>query len=204
LVQPQNTIAWTTNPNEITFRSAFTGRCLFVDHKLSILLGIMPLEIEGNSGYDWICKEDHPLAAVAHTQMLTDGCYRGIPIRLLTRNKQALYFMTAGKLVCSVEGGPIDLMYMVCTMIGNEEGERIQALVRHRYASQLGLCAPRDFDEDLAQEEATSVVEEVEQVSVVQPVKRPRGRPRKYPLNTASTAKPRRTNTNEKDNINVE
>ncbi|GAB6023901.1 hypothetical protein CHUAL_008636 [Chamberlinius hualienensis] len=205
LVQPRNSIAWTTNPNEITFRSAFTGRCLFVDHKLSILLGIMPSEIEGSSGYDWIYKEDHPIAAVAHTQMLSDGFYRGIPIRLVTRNKTAIYFMTAGKLVSTVEGGASDLMYMVCTMISNDEGERIQALVRHRLANQLGTCKPRDFDNQLEDESNGNKVADQESSSEpLQPAKRPRGRPRKYPLNSAVALKPRRVNSSVNGNTKHE
>lgn len=73
VLQPFQQLPLNTNPNEVSFRSSLEGRCIFVDQRLSVILGYMPSEVIGLSGYEMIFHEDHLLSAVAHTQRTQTG-----------------------------------------------------------------------------------------------------------------------------------
>lgn len=122
--------------------------------------------------------------SVSWISVLHNGGFRQFPVRLVTRTKGVLYFLSTGRLIRSQDSSSPDTILAICTLVSNEEGEKALAMAKHRYTPYTGsMDVAHIYDGVCRKSEQIPPLPGHEfRLLNEPPLKRPRGRPRKYPI----------------------
>uniref|UniRef100_A0A8C9QV50 Neuronal PAS domain-containing protein 2-like n=1 Tax=Scleropages formosus TaxID=113540 RepID=A0A8C9QV50_SCLFO len=83
------------NPcDEFTSRHSLEWKFLFLDHRSSPIIGYLPFEVLGTSGYDYYHADDLELIAECHRQLMQFGKGKSCYYRFLTKGQQWIWLQT--------------------------------------------------------------------------------------------------------------
>ncbi|KAL4649220.1 neuronal PAS domain-containing protein 2-like isoform X7 [Arapaima gigas] len=83
------------NPcDEFTSRHSLEWKFLFLDHRASPIIGYLPFEVLGTSGYDYYHVDDLELIAECHKQLMQFGKGKSCYYRFLTKGQQWIWLQT--------------------------------------------------------------------------------------------------------------
>lgn len=79
---------------EFASRHSLEWKFLFLDHRASALIGYMPFEVLGTSGYDYYHWDDLPDVLGSHSQLMETGKGTTDKYRFLTKGQQWIWLRT--------------------------------------------------------------------------------------------------------------
>ncbi|OCT67565.1 circadian locomoter output cycles protein kaput [Xenopus laevis] len=79
---------------EFTSRHSLEWKFLFLDHRAPPIIGYLPFEVLGTSGYDYYHAEDLELLARCHEQLMQCGKGKSCYYRFLTKGQQWIWLQT--------------------------------------------------------------------------------------------------------------
>ncbi|XP_072230484.1 neuronal PAS domain-containing protein 2 [Leuresthes tenuis] len=79
---------------EFTSRHSLEWKFLFLDHRASPIIGYLPFEVLGTSGYDYYHVDDLELIAQCHKQLMQFGKGKSCYYRFLTKGQQWIWLQT--------------------------------------------------------------------------------------------------------------
>ena len=79
---------------EFTSRQSMDWKFLFLDHRGASLIGYLPFELLGTSGYDYCHPDDLDLLASCHEQLMQTGEGISCMFRFLTKGQQWIWLQT--------------------------------------------------------------------------------------------------------------
>ncbi|XP_061090207.1 neuronal PAS domain-containing protein 2-like isoform X1 [Conger conger] len=79
---------------EFTSRHSLEWKFLFLDHRASPIIGYLPFEVLGTSGYDYYHVDDLELIAECHKQLMQFGKGKSCYYRFLTKGQQWIWLQT--------------------------------------------------------------------------------------------------------------
>ncbi|OCT65939.1 hypothetical protein XELAEV_18042192mg [Xenopus laevis] len=79
---------------EFTSRHSLEWKFLFLDHRAPPIIGYLPFEVLGTSGYDYYHAEDLELLAKCHEQLIQCGKGKSCYYRFLTKGQQWIWLQT--------------------------------------------------------------------------------------------------------------
>ncbi|XP_076847124.1 neuronal PAS domain-containing protein 2 isoform X2 [Brachyhypopomus gauderio] len=80
--------------DEFTSRHSLEWKFLFLDHRASPIIGYLPFEVLGTSGYDYYHVDDLDLIAQCHKQLMQCGKGKSCYYRFLTKGQQWIWLQT--------------------------------------------------------------------------------------------------------------
>ncbi|XP_077448868.1 neuronal PAS domain-containing protein 2 isoform X2 [Stigmatopora argus] len=80
--------------DEFTSRHSLEWKFLFLDHRASPIIGYLPFEVLGTSGYDYYHVDDLELIAECHKQLMQFGKGKSCYYRFLTKGQQWIWLRT--------------------------------------------------------------------------------------------------------------
>ncbi|XP_062261398.1 neuronal PAS domain-containing protein 2 isoform X2 [Platichthys flesus] len=80
--------------DEFTSRHSLEWKFLFLDHRASPIIGYLPFEVLGTSGYDYYHVDDLELIAQCHNQLMQFGKGKSCYYRFLTKGQQWIWLQT--------------------------------------------------------------------------------------------------------------
>ncbi|MGH0162507.1 UNVERIFIED_CONTAM: hypothetical protein FKN15_050870 [Acipenser sinensis] len=80
--------------DEFTSRHSLEWKFLFLDHRASPIIGYLPFEVLGTSGYDYNHVDDLELLASCHEQLMQFGKGKSCYYRFLTKGQQWIWLQT--------------------------------------------------------------------------------------------------------------
>ncbi|XP_047462883.1 neuronal PAS domain-containing protein 2 isoform X2 [Mugil cephalus] len=80
--------------DEFTSRHSLEWKFLFLDHRASPIIGYLPFEVLGTSGYDYYHVDDLELIAQCHQQLMQFGKGKSCYYRFLTKGQQWIWLQT--------------------------------------------------------------------------------------------------------------
>ncbi|XP_048885292.1 neuronal PAS domain-containing protein 2-like isoform X2 [Brienomyrus brachyistius] len=80
--------------DEFTSRHSLEWKFLFLDHRASPIIGYLPFEVLGTSGYDYYHVDDLELIAECHKQLMQFGKGKSCYYRFLTKGQQWIWLQT--------------------------------------------------------------------------------------------------------------
>ncbi|XP_041076686.1 neuronal PAS domain-containing protein 2-like isoform X2 [Polyodon spathula] len=80
--------------DEFTSRHSLEWKFLFLDHRASPIIGYLPFEVLGTSGYDYYHVDDLELLARCHEQLMQFGKGKSCYYRFLTKGQQWIWMQT--------------------------------------------------------------------------------------------------------------
>ncbi|KAJ8348849.1 hypothetical protein SKAU_G00274380 [Synaphobranchus kaupii] len=80
--------------DEFTSRHSLEWKFLFLDHRASPVIGYLPFEVLGTSGYDYYHVDDLELIAQCHKQLMQFGKGKSCYYRFLTKGQQWIWLQT--------------------------------------------------------------------------------------------------------------
>nr|XP_023651579.1 neuronal PAS domain-containing protein 2-like isoform X4 [Paramormyrops kingsleyae] len=80
--------------HEFTSRHSLEWKFLFLDHRASPIIGYLPFEVLGTSGYDYYHVDDLDLIAQCHQQLMQFGKGQSCYYRFLTKGQQWIWLQT--------------------------------------------------------------------------------------------------------------
>uniref|UniRef100_A0A8C8FE36 Neuronal PAS domain protein 2 n=1 Tax=Oncorhynchus tshawytscha TaxID=74940 RepID=A0A8C8FE36_ONCTS len=80
--------------DEFTSRHSLEWKFLFLDHRASPIIGYLPFEVLGTSGYDYYHVDDLELIARCHKQLMQFGKGKSCYYRFLTKGQQWIWLQT--------------------------------------------------------------------------------------------------------------
>ncbi|KAE8625435.1 hypothetical protein XENTR_v10006274 [Xenopus tropicalis] len=79
---------------EFTSRHSLEWKFLFLDHRAPPIIGYLPIEVLGTSGYDYYHVDDLEILARCHEQLLQCGKGKSCCYRFLTKGQQWIWLQT--------------------------------------------------------------------------------------------------------------
>ncbi|KAK8751561.1 hypothetical protein OTU49_009113 [Cherax quadricarinatus] len=79
---------------EFTSRHSLEWKFLFLDHRAPTIIGYMPFEVLGTSGYDYYHVDDLDKIATCHEQLMKTGKGTSCYYRFLTKGQQWIWLQT--------------------------------------------------------------------------------------------------------------
>nr|XP_033800166.1 circadian clock protein PASD1 isoform X2 [Geotrypetes seraphini] len=79
---------------EFTSRHSLEWKFLFLDHRAPPIIGYLPFEVLGTSGYDYYHADDLELLAKCHEQLMQFGKGKSCYYRFLTKGQQWIWLQT--------------------------------------------------------------------------------------------------------------
>ncbi|XP_041438293.1 neuronal PAS domain-containing protein 2 isoform X2 [Xenopus laevis] len=79
---------------EFTSRHSLEWKFLFLDHRAPPIIGYLPIEVLGTSGYDYYHVDDLDILAKCHEQLLQCGKGKSCCYRFLTKGQQWIWLQT--------------------------------------------------------------------------------------------------------------
>ena len=83
-----------SSQNEFASRHSLEWKFLFLDHRASNLIGYMPFEVLGTSGYDYYHWDDLAVVISGHEQLMNEGAGTSSHYRFLTKGQQWIWLQT--------------------------------------------------------------------------------------------------------------
>ncbi|XP_059404495.1 neuronal PAS domain-containing protein 2-like isoform X1 [Carassius carassius] len=80
--------------DEFTSRHSLEWKFLFLDHRASPIIGYLPFEVLGTSGYDYYHVDDLELISQCHKQLMQCGKGKSCYYRFLTKGQQWIWLQT--------------------------------------------------------------------------------------------------------------
>ncbi|XP_061595939.1 neuronal PAS domain-containing protein 2 isoform X2 [Cololabis saira] len=80
--------------DEFTSRHSLEWKFLFLDHRASPIIGYLPFEVLGTSGYDYYHVDDLEVIAQCHKQLMQCGKGKSCYYRFLTKGQQWIWLQT--------------------------------------------------------------------------------------------------------------
>ncbi|XP_068600090.1 neuronal PAS domain-containing protein 2 [Brachionichthys hirsutus] len=80
--------------DEFTSRHSLEWKFLFLDHRASPIIGYLPFEVLGTSGYDYYHVDDLEQIAQCHKQLMQFGKGKSCYYRFLTKGQQWIWLQT--------------------------------------------------------------------------------------------------------------
>ncbi|TMS13768.1 Circadian locomoter output cycles protein kaput [Larimichthys crocea] len=80
--------------DEFTSRHSLEWKFLFLDHRASPIIGYLPFEVLGTSGYDYYHVDDLEVIAQCHKQLMQFGKGKSCYYRFLTKGQQWIWLQT--------------------------------------------------------------------------------------------------------------
>ncbi|XP_021474089.2 neuronal PAS domain-containing protein 2 isoform X4 [Oncorhynchus mykiss] len=80
--------------DEFTSRHSLEWKFLFLDHRASPIIGYLPFEVLGTSGYDYYHVDDLELIARCHKQLMQFGKGKSCYYRFLSKGQQWIWLQT--------------------------------------------------------------------------------------------------------------
>ncbi|XP_077360920.1 neuronal PAS domain-containing protein 2 isoform X2 [Festucalex cinctus] len=80
--------------DEFTSRHSLEWKFLFLDHRASPIIGYLPFEVLGTSGYDYYHVDDLELIAECHKELMQCGKGKSCYYRFLTKGQQWIWLRT--------------------------------------------------------------------------------------------------------------
>ncbi|XP_041947726.1 neuronal PAS domain-containing protein 2 isoform X6 [Alosa alosa] len=80
--------------DEFTSRHSLEWKFLFLDHRASPIIGYLPFEVLGTSGYDYYHVDDLELIAECHKHLMQFGKGKSCYYRFLTKGQQWIWLQT--------------------------------------------------------------------------------------------------------------
>ncbi|CAL8401703.1 unnamed protein product [Boreogadus saida] len=80
--------------DEFTSRHSLEWKFLFLDHRASPIIGYLPFEVLGTSGYDYYHVDDLELIAQCHKHLMQLGKGKSCYYRFLTKGQQWIWLQT--------------------------------------------------------------------------------------------------------------
>ncbi|KAA0716664.1 Circadian locomoter output cycles protein kaput [Triplophysa tibetana] len=80
--------------DEFTSRHSLEWKFLFLDHRASPIIGYLPFEVLGTSGYDYYHVDDLELIAQCHKQLMQCGKGKSCYYRFLSKGQQWIWLQT--------------------------------------------------------------------------------------------------------------
>ncbi|XP_014369979.2 circadian locomoter output cycles protein kaput isoform X2 [Papilio machaon] len=83
-----------TNRNEFTSRHSLEWKFLFLDHRAPPIIGYLPFEVLGTSGYDYYHFDDLEKVITCHEALMQKGELTSCYYRFLTKGQQWIWLQT--------------------------------------------------------------------------------------------------------------
>ncbi|KAK2816668.1 hypothetical protein Q7C36_022939 [Tachysurus vachellii] len=119
--------------DEFTSRHSLEWKFLFLDHRASPIIGYLPFEVLGTSGYDYYHVDDLELIAQCHKQLMQCGKGKSCYYRFLTKGQQWIWLQTHYYITYHQWNSKPE--FIVCTHTVGQE-------------VCLDVCAPMDAPQD--------------------------------------------------------
>ncbi|XP_074599558.1 uncharacterized protein LOC141853933 [Brevipalpus obovatus] len=84
----------TSRSNEFVSRHSLEWKFLFLDHRAPTIIGYLPFEVLGTSGYDYYHWDDLDLVVAGHQQLMQTGASTSCHYRFLTKGQQWIWLKT--------------------------------------------------------------------------------------------------------------
>ncbi|GBM64500.1 Circadian locomoter output cycles protein kaput [Araneus ventricosus] len=124
--------------DEYVTRHSLDGTIIYADHRLATITGHMPNEVIGLSAYEYIHKDDMPIALFAHHLMFSSDKGTGIIVyRLHTRDNRFIYLKSVGCLQYDGATSQVDHFVCINQQLGDSDGDLQLKYFFDRYVPQV-------------------------------------------------------------------
>ena len=106
---------------EFVSRHSLEWKFLFLDHRASSLIGYMPFEVLGTSGYDYYHWDDLPDIVSSHAQLMETGKGTTDKYRFLTKGQQWIWLRTRSYITYHQWNSKPEFIVCTHTIIGYNE-----------------------------------------------------------------------------------
>ncbi|XP_047664938.1 neuronal PAS domain-containing protein 2 isoform X3 [Tachysurus fulvidraco] len=147
--------------DEFTSRHSLEWKFLFLDHRASPIIGYLPFEVLGTSGYDYYHVDDLELIAQCHKQLMQCGKGKSCYYRFLTKGQQWIWLQTHYYITYHQWNSKPEFIVCTHTVVSYAE---VRAERRREYGLEessdmcttsvkgkevcLDVCAPMDAPQD--------------------------------------------------------
>ncbi|XP_074593093.1 uncharacterized protein LOC141848879 isoform X2 [Brevipalpus obovatus] len=131
------------NLDEYILRMTPDGVILYADHRIHLITGFSPSEVEGRSAYEFVVPEDHGISFFAHRNMLVNASGTGIIVhRLRTVSGKLIYLQSAGCLQYDSVTGEVDHFVAVIRLMMEHEGDREREKFVRKFTPHISNTSP--------------------------------------------------------------
>lgn len=111
----------TLRNNEFVSRHSLEWKFLFLDHRASTIIGYLPFEVLGTSGYDYYHWDDLDLVVAGHQQLMQTGASTSCHYRFLTKGQQWIWLRTKYYITYHMWNSKPEFVVCTHTVIGYDE-----------------------------------------------------------------------------------
>ncbi|XP_071544247.1 uncharacterized protein [Panulirus ornatus] len=131
---------------EFTSRHSLEWKFLFLDHRAPTIIGYMPFEVLGTSGYDYYHVEDLEKVAVCHEQLMKTGKGTSCYYRFLTKGQQWIWLQTQYYITYHQWNSKPEFIVCTNTVVSYSDvkAERAKELVSDHCQSEVEIHQPED------------------------------------------------------------
>lgn len=110
---------------EFISRHSLEWKFLFLDHRASSLIGYMPFEVLGTSGYDYYHWDDLDNIVAGHEQLMQTGEGTSPHYRFLTKGQQWIWLKTKSYITYHQWNSKPEFIVCTHTIVGREDTSRL-------------------------------------------------------------------------------
>lgn len=131
---------------EFASRHSLEWKFLFLDHRASSLIGYMPFEVLGTSGYDYYHWDDLSLVVAGHEQLMLRGEGTSQQYRFLTKGQQWIWLRTRSYITYHQWNSKPEFIVCTHTITGLDEESEAQQSRRMdaEVPAMTSACRPSD------------------------------------------------------------
>lgn len=107
--------------NEFMSRHSLEWKFIFLDHQAPTIIGYLPFEVLGTSGYDYYHWDDLDLVVAGHQQMIQTGGGTSCHYRFLTKGHQWIWLQTRYFITYHMWNSKPEFIVCTHTVIGHDE-----------------------------------------------------------------------------------
>jgi PAS domain-containing protein len=177
-----------TSHNEFASRHSLEWKFLFLDHRASNLIGYMPFEVLGTSGYDYYHWDDLAIVASGHEQLMQQGCGTSPNYRFLTKGQHWIWLQTKYSVTYHQWNSKPEFIVCTHTVTGYDDDEDDRIIVEECLEDDEGIISEMtrmttDVMEENREDESQQTLEEV----VIYPTSKNRKRSRDVTIDDSHT-----------------
>lgn len=112
--------------NEFVSRHSLEWKFLYLDHRAPTIIGYLPFEVLGTSGYDYYHWDDLDLVVAGHQQLMQTGASTSCHYRFLTKGQQWIWLKTKYYITYHMWNSKPEFVVCTHTVIGYDERVGLQ------------------------------------------------------------------------------
>lgn len=144
--------------NEFISRHSLEWKFLFLDHRAPTIIGYLPFEVLGTSGYDYYHWDDLDLVVAGHKQLMQTGASTSCHYRFLTKGQQWIWLKTKYYITYHMWNSKPEFVVCTHTVIGYDERNGINCPESSAAATETSSSLPQQSVELHPQEQFNELI----------------------------------------------